>query len=128
MSKVFTDLNTCGECVLPVTELTTLYLKLCPSYRGVEPPKVNLYMVPMFIRATQLTSAVIDKMDVLSQKIISKIDGIRCVKENSTEVEIDADLVMSCVRCKQNLHFYEYVSLVPLFLYSNTYVDYGEAP
>uniref|UniRef100_A0A0K0DP01 Nitrogen permease regulator 2 n=1 Tax=Angiostrongylus cantonensis TaxID=6313 RepID=A0A0K0DP01_ANGCA len=108
-----------GECVLPVTELTTLYLKLCPSYRGVEPPKVNLYMVPMFIRATQLTPAVIDKMDVLCQKIIPKIDGIRCVKEIATEVEIDTDLVMRCVR---NLHFYECVSLVPLFLYSNTYV------
>ncbi|VDM52863.1 unnamed protein product [Angiostrongylus costaricensis] len=119
MNKVFTDLNTCGECVLPVTELTTLYLKLCPSYRGVEPPKVNLYMVPMFIRATQLTPAVIDKMDVLCQKIIPKIDGIRCVKEIATEVEIDTDLVMRCVR---NLHFYECVSLVPLFLYSNTYV------
>ncbi|KAK5973725.1 DNA-directed RNA polymerase subunit [Trichostrongylus colubriformis] len=119
MRQVFTDLNTCGECVFPVTELTTLYLKLCPSYRGVEPPKVSLYMVPMFIRATQLSPAVIDKMDVLSQKIIPKIDGIRCVKEIATEVEIDADLVMRCVR---NLHFYECVSLVPLFLYSNTYV------
>ncbi|KAK5975830.1 hypothetical protein GCK32_018551 [Trichostrongylus colubriformis] len=69
MRQVFTDLNTCGECVFPVTELTTLYLKLCPSYRGVEPPK-----------------------------IIPKIDGIRCVKEIATEVEIDADLVMRCVR------------------------------
>ncbi|KJH42573.1 maleylacetoacetate isomerase [Dictyocaulus viviparus] len=76
-------------------------------------------MVPMFIRATQLTPAVIDKMDVLSQKIIPKIDGIRCVKEIATEVEIDTDLVMRCVR---NLHFYECVSLVPLFLYSNIYV------
>ncbi|KAK6038119.1 hypothetical protein COOONC_24376 [Cooperia oncophora] len=76
-------------------------------------------MVPMFIRATQLSPAVIDKMDVLSQKIIPKIDGIRCVKEIATEVEIDADLVMRCVR---NLHFYECISLVPLFLYSNTYV------
>ncbi|KAK6759530.1 hypothetical protein RB195_021237 [Necator americanus] len=120
MRKVFTDLNTCGECVLPVTDLTTLYLKLCPSYRGVEPPKVSLYMVPMFIRAIQVTPALIDKMDVLSQKIIPKIDGIRCVKEIATEVEIDPDLVMRCVR---NLHFYECVSLVPLFLYSNTYVS-----
>ncbi|XGW34842.1 hypothetical protein V3C99_018688 [Haemonchus contortus] len=119
MRKVFRDLNTCGECVFRVTDLTTLYLKLCPSYRGVEPPKVSLYMVPMFIRASQLSPAVIDKMDVLSQKIIPKIDGIRCVKEIATEVEIDADLVMRCVR---NLHFYECVSLVPLFLYSNTYV------
>ncbi|WKY14136.1 hypothetical protein Q1695_000021 [Nippostrongylus brasiliensis] len=119
MSKVFDDLNTCGECVFPVTELTTLYLKLCPSYRGVEPPKVNLYMVPMFIRATVPNPAVVDKMDVLSQKIIPKIDGIRCVKEIATEVEIDPDLVMRCVR---NLHFYECISLVPLFLYSNIYV------
>ncbi|KHJ89336.1 nitrogen permease regulator 2 [Oesophagostomum dentatum] len=80
---------------------------------------VNLYMVPMFTRAIQLTPAIIDKMDVLSQKIIPKIDGIRCVKEIAMEVEIDPDLVMRCVR---NLHFYECVSLVPLFLYSNTYV------
>ena len=77
--------------------------------------KVNLYMVPMFTRAIQLTPAIIDKMDVLSQKvssshscfflrelvdvqIIPKIDGIRCVKEIAMEVEIDPDLVMRCVR------------------------------
>uniref|UniRef100_A0A1I7XA16 Nitrogen permease regulator 2 n=1 Tax=Heterorhabditis bacteriophora TaxID=37862 RepID=A0A1I7XA16_HETBA len=44
MTKIFNDLNTSGECVYPITELTTMYLKLCPSYRGIEPPKVRCYV------------------------------------------------------------------------------------
>uniref|UniRef100_A0A183EGP3 Chloride channel CLIC-like protein 1 n=1 Tax=Gongylonema pulchrum TaxID=637853 RepID=A0A183EGP3_9BILA len=34
-------------------------------------------------------------------------------------VQIDADLVMRCVR---NLHFYGCLTLIPLFMYANTYV------
>ncbi|CAB3409446.1 unnamed protein product [Caenorhabditis bovis] len=99
--------------------MMTLYFKLCPSYRGVEPPEVSIFMVPMFIRGIKLTSRVIDGMDVLSQKIIPQIDGIRTVKEIAFVLNLDPALVARCVR---NLHFYECVSLVPMFLYSNTYV------
>lgn len=34
-------------------------------------------------------------------------------------VQIDTDLVMRCVR---NLHFYGCLTLIPLFMYANTYV------
>lgn len=122
MRKIFNDLNANKECVLSVDNtMTTMYLKLCPSYRGIEPPKITPYMVPMFTRQIDFNSdpTLVDKMDVLSQKIIPKIDGVRCVKEIASEVDIDPDLVSRCIR---NLYFYECVSMVPLFLYSNTYV------
>ncbi|EJW75188.1 hypothetical protein WUBG_13904 [Wuchereria bancrofti] len=109
-----------GECKIPVTDQTTIYLKLCPSFHGIEPPKVEPYMVPMF---TQIpppnTPNHIPKMDVLSQKICPKVDGVCCIKEIAMLVQIDTDLVMRCVR---NLHFYGCLTLIPLFMYANTYV------
>ncbi|CAI4229799.1 unnamed protein product [Auanema sp. JU1783] len=120
--QIFDDLNSRGTCLLNVEgTMTSMYLKLCPSYRGIEPPKISQYMVPMFIRQVDLfeENGLIDRMDVLSQKIIPKIDGVRCILEIAHEVDIDPDLVSRCVR---NLYFYELVDTVPLFLYSNTYV------
>ncbi|GMT32893.1 hypothetical protein PFISCL1PPCAC_24190 [Pristionchus fissidentatus] len=121
MDKIFAEVNQKGECVIKVTDLTTMHLRLCPAYRGVEPPQVSLYMVPMLIRTIQRDEShrIIEKMDVLSQKIIPEIDGVRCVREIAAKVAIDADLVMRCIR---NLVFYECVQLVPLLLYANTYV------
>lgn len=112
-----------GESVIEVSledeKIVTLYFKLCPLYRGCEPPEIDYHMVPMFIREVTLTDHLIEKMDVLSQKIIPQIDGINTVREIAIILELDPSLVARCVR---NLHFYECVSLVPMFLYYNTYV------
>ncbi|VDP12879.1 unnamed protein product [Onchocerca flexuosa] len=118
--NIFESLNEHGECKIPVIDQTTIYLKLCPSFHGIEPPKVEPYMVPMFTQVPPPnTPNHIPKMDVLSQKICPKVDGVRCIKEIAMMVQIDADLVMRCVR---NLHFYGCLTLIPLFMYSNTYV------
>ncbi|KAM3728301.1 GATOR complex protein [Dirofilaria immitis] len=120
LMNIFEGLNEHGECKIPVTDQTTIYLKLCPSFHGIEPPKVEPYMVPMF---TQIpppnTPNHIPKMDVLSQKICPKIDGVRCIKEIAMMVQIDADLVMRCVR---NLHFYGCLTLIPLFILLSNYL------
>lgn len=123
MERMFNDLSNKGESVIEVSledeKIVTLYFKLCPLYRGCEPPEIDYHMVPMFIREVTLTDHLIEKMDVLSQKIIPQIDGINTVREIAIILELDPSLVARCVR---NLHFYECVSLVPMFLYYNTYV------
>lgn len=120
MSKIFNGLNDKGECIFTVTDQTTLYLKLCPSFHGREPPPVNPFMVPIFTRIPPPTSAEqLHKMDVLSQKICPHIDGVRCVKDIAQVVQIDADLVGRCIR---NLYFFGCITLMPMFLYSNTYI------
>jgi hypothetical protein len=59
-----------GECVLSVTNKTTFYLRLSPSFHGSEPMVVNEFMVPVFLRTPPPTSgAELAKMDVLSQKV-----------------------------------------------------------
>ena len=107
------------EITLEDDKIVSLYFKLCPLYRGCEPPEIDYHMVPMFIREVDLTDRLIEKMDVLSQKIIPQIDGINTVREIAISLEPDPSLVARCVR---NLNFYECVSLVPMFLYYNTYV------
>ncbi|PIC14072.1 hypothetical protein B9Z55_027367 [Caenorhabditis nigoni] len=72
MEKMFVDLSTRGESVIEVTleddEIVSLYFKLCPLYRGCEPPEIDYHMVPMFIREVELTDRLVEKMDVLSLK------------------------------------------------------------
>ncbi|UMM28358.1 hypothetical protein L5515_011239 [Caenorhabditis briggsae] len=108
MEKMFVDLSTRGESVIEVTlendKIVSLYFKLCPLYRGCEPPEIDYHMVPMFIREVELTDRLVEKMDVLSQKIIPQIDGINTVREIAINLELDPSLVARCVR---NLHFYE---------------------
>uniref|UniRef100_A0A1I7Z545 GATOR complex protein NPRL2 n=1 Tax=Steinernema glaseri TaxID=37863 RepID=A0A1I7Z545_9BILA len=118
--QIFKGINDNACCEQSVTKATSFYLKLCPSFHGKEPPKISKYMVPMFTRCPPpISPAQIHKMDILSQKIVPHIDGVRCIKEISNVIEIEADLVERCI---QNLHFYGCITLVPLFMYSNTYV------
>lgn len=120
MKQIFNGLNNKGECILTVTEQTTIYLKLCPAFHGREPPPVNPFHVPIFTRIPPPISVEqLNKMDVLSQKICPHIDGVKCIKDIAYAVQIDADLVGRCIR---NLCFYGCISLLPMFLYSNTYV------
>ncbi|VDD91639.1 unnamed protein product [Enterobius vermicularis] len=120
MSGIFKGLNSTGECKIIVTDETTVYLKLCPSFYGVEPPMVSPQMVPIFARVPPLKDPEqLTKMDVLSQKICAKIDGVLCIREIAKEVDIDPDLVARCVR---NLQYYGVVGLLPLFMYFNTYI------
>uniref|UniRef100_A0A915D6G0 DNA-directed RNA polymerase n=1 Tax=Ditylenchus dipsaci TaxID=166011 RepID=A0A915D6G0_9BILA len=41
MKHIFFGLNNKGECIHKVTDQTTIYLKLSPSFHGKEPPPVN---------------------------------------------------------------------------------------
>uniref|UniRef100_A0A914WVZ2 Nitrogen permease regulator 2-like protein n=1 Tax=Plectus sambesii TaxID=2011161 RepID=A0A914WVZ2_9BILA len=119
--QIFNGLNNDGQCTIRVTPQTTLHLKLSPSFHGKDPASIAPYLVPIFTRLPPPVSpADLPKLDVLSQKICPCIDGFRTVQEMATSVQIDSDLVGRCVR---NLQFYGLVTLVPLFLYSNTYVS-----
>ncbi|PIC14009.1 hypothetical protein B9Z55_027333 [Caenorhabditis nigoni] len=101
MEKMFVDLSTRGESVIEVTleddKMVSLYFKLCPLYRGCEPPEIDYHMVPMFIREVELTDRLVEKMDVLSQKIIPQIDGTNTVREIAINLELDPSLVARCV-------------------------------
>ncbi|KAL3094119.1 hypothetical protein niasHS_004804 [Heterodera schachtii] len=122
MHQIFDGLNQKGECVCPITDQTTVYLRLCPAFLCREPPPHPLspFLVPIFTRLPPpITRAALNRMDVLSQKICPEIDGVRCIKDIACAVQIDTDLVGRCVR---NLCFHGCVALLPQFLYSNCYV------
>uniref|UniRef100_A0A0N5AIV1 Nitrogen permease regulator 2-like protein n=1 Tax=Syphacia muris TaxID=451379 RepID=A0A0N5AIV1_9BILA len=120
MLGIIKSLNSTGECTISVTDETSMYLKLCSSLNWYEPEMVSPYMVPIFSRIPPLNNADrLTQMDVLSQKICAKIDGVRCIRGIAKEVDIDPDLVARCVR---NLQYYGVVSFLPLFMYCNTYV------
>uniref|UniRef100_A0A183CDM7 Nitrogen permease regulator 2 n=1 Tax=Globodera pallida TaxID=36090 RepID=A0A183CDM7_GLOPA len=122
MREIFDGLNQKGECVCPITDQTTIYLRLCPAFLSREPPPHPLspFLVPIFTRLPPpISRGALNRMDVLSQKICPQIDGVRCIKDIACAVQIDTDLVGRCVR---NLCFHGCVALLPQFLYSNCYV------
>lgn len=84
MAHIFNDLNEksklsilyyfsffpLDECLYTVTEQTSLYLRLCPSFRSSEPPSVNQLHVPIYTHIPPPNSIeFLNRMDVLSQKV-----------------------------------------------------------
>lgn len=117
MEEIFNSLNNNGECTSKITEQTTIYLKICTTFQNEEPPQVTPFTVPIFSCLPPPTS--FERMDVLSQRICPQIDGIRCVKDIAYALQIDTDLVGRCIR---NLCYHGCLTLLPLFLYTNSYI------
>lgn len=70
----FYKIDVVGECVLSITQESTIYLKVCPSTRNISTEPINPYMVPVFTRHPPPTTPnELCKMDVLSQTVSSLI-------------------------------------------------------
>ncbi|KAI6183534.1 hypothetical protein M3Y97_00499100 [Aphelenchoides bicaudatus] len=124
MRRVFEDLNTSSECILTVTKETAFYFHLSHSFHGIEAQQLNQFMVPAFVRQPAPISQVeLSKMDVLSQKVCPHVDGVSCIKDISSKIQIDVGLVGRCLRY---LHFSGSITFLPLFLYSNQYMPKQE--
>uniref|UniRef100_A0AC35U9A5 Maleylacetoacetate isomerase n=1 Tax=Rhabditophanes sp. KR3021 TaxID=114890 RepID=A0AC35U9A5_9BILA len=121
LEEVYRQLAYHGTCSHYVHERLTIYLKPDMNYERKTPPDVNPYMVPIFTRLPPpIKPNQLNRMDLLCKKICPLINGVRSIKEISTKIEIDTDLVSRCIK---NLYVYGYVCLIPVFLYSNSYVQ-----
>ncbi|XP_071959760.1 GATOR1 complex protein NPRL2-like [Antedon mediterranea] len=114
MKQVLSNLNEHGKCSIPINDSNTIHLKIVPPMR--DPPPVNEHQVPMFLRDKK--SYDFNDWDLTTQQILPYIDGINHVQRIAVEADVDLNLVKTCL---QNLLYYEVITTVPIFQYSNVY-------
>ncbi|XP_061730545.1 GATOR complex protein NPRL2 isoform X3 [Nerophis ophidion] len=114
MSTLLEELNATGACTLPIDESNTIHLKLIPLRK--DPLVVQEYDVPVFTQSKD--HFIQSQWDLTTQQILPYIDGFRHVQKISAEADVELNIVRIAV---QNLLYYDLVTLVSIFQYSNVY-------
>ncbi|XP_053205225.1 GATOR complex protein NPRL2-like [Panonychus citri] len=115
MAQIRDKLTANRSCELPITASTTIYLKVARV--RPKPDPVEDHDVPIFL--TSEGSIVPSEWDLTTQQVISFIDGNRHVAKIASEADVEVSLVKACI---QNMIYYEIITLIPIFQYSNVFV------
>ncbi|XP_061414826.1 GATOR1 complex protein NPRL2 [Lethenteron reissneri] len=114
MAELLSELNSSGRCSIPVDESNTIHVKVVPQRRA--PAVVQEYDVPVFTEPRDARD--FSQWDLTTQQIVPYMDGYRHVRRIADEADVELNLVRIAV---QNLLYYDVVTIVPIFQYSNVY-------
>ncbi|XP_067230113.1 GATOR complex protein NPRL2 isoform X6 [Chanodichthys erythropterus] len=114
LSTLLEELNVTGACTLPIDYSNTIHLKLIEQRK--DPLVVQEYDVPVFTKNKD--HFIKSQWDLTTQQILPFVDGYRHIQKISAEADVELNLVRIAV---QNLLYYEVVTLVSIFQYSNVY-------
>ncbi|XP_067315513.1 GATOR complex protein NPRL2 isoform X1 [Pseudorasbora parva] len=114
LSTLLEELNVTGACTLPIDDSNTIHLKLIEQRK--DPLVVQEYDVPVFTKNKD--HFIKSQWDLTTQQILPFVDGYRHIQKISAEADVELNLVRIAV---QNLLYYEVVTLVSIFQYSNVY-------
>ncbi|XP_056605693.1 GATOR complex protein NPRL2 [Triplophysa dalaica] len=114
LSTLMEKLNVKGACTLPIDDSNTIHLKLIKQRK--DPLVVQEYDVPVFTKNKDYF--IKSQWDLTTQQILRFVDGYRHIQKISAEADVELNLVRIAV---QNLLYYEVVTLVSIFQYSNVY-------
>uniref|UniRef100_A0A8C2DJW3 GATOR complex protein NPRL2 n=4 Tax=Cyprininae TaxID=2743694 RepID=A0A8C2DJW3_CYPCA len=114
LSTLLEELNVTGACTLPIDDSNTIHLKLIEQRK--DPLVVQEYDVPVFTKNKDHFTK--SQWDLTTQQILPFVDGYRHIQKISAEADVELNLVRIAV---QNLLYYEVVTLVSIFQYSNVY-------
>ncbi|XP_065109345.1 GATOR1 complex protein NPRL2 isoform X1 [Paramisgurnus dabryanus] len=114
LSTLMGELNVKRACTLPIDDSNTIHLKLIKQRK--DPLVVQEYDVPVFTKNKDYF--IKSQWDLTTQQILPFVDGYRHVQKISAEADVELNLVRIAL---QNLLYYEVVTLVSIFQYSNVY-------
>ncbi|KAA0713155.1 GATOR complex protein NPRL2 [Triplophysa tibetana] len=114
LSTLMEKLNVKGACTLPIDDSNTIHLKVIKQRK--DPLVVQEYDVPVFTKNKDFF--IKSQWDLTTQQILRFVDGYRHIQKISAEADVELNLVRIAV---QNLLYYEVVTLVSIFQYSNVY-------
>jgi len=115
IEEIYYGLRTSGRCIIPVDEANTIYLKLQSDFGTI--PSIKEHLVPILI--TNLEGIINCEWDLALQQIAPYINGIYHIKHISQISGVEIEIVKQCI---QHLLYYNCVSLLDIFQYSNVYV------
>eukprot|EP01104_Vermistella_antarctica_P001293 TRINITY_DN11345_c0_g1_i1.p1 TRINITY_DN11345_c0_g1~~TRINITY_DN11345_c0_g1_i1.p1 ORF type:complete len:399 (-),score=95.71 TRINITY_DN11345_c0_g1_i1:114-1310(-) len=114
IAQIRADLNSLGQCRIPITDANTIYLRLIPKPSMRIP--VRDWDVPVLVR--NLRSFLNNDWDLTIQKILPLIDGVSYVRRIAQDADVDIELVKRGI---QHLVYYKAIALIDIFQYSNMY-------
>ncbi|CAG9802983.1 unnamed protein product [Chironomus riparius] len=114
LNKIISDLNESKVCTITEEE-TSIHLKILKITD--DPPEVFDHQVPVLKREFENMS--LSECDLTTQQVLPFINGLHHVGKISMLADVENALVKSCI---QNLVYYNFVELLPLFKYSNVYM------
>jgi len=114
LRKIYEDLSAKGECTILINHCNTIYLKVVRLPK--QPPVVHDHSVPVFLWSK---TAIESKLwDLTAHRVLPYIDGFNHVQKIALIADVDLSIVRSAI---QTLLFHGVISLIPIFLYSNSY-------
>ncbi|OZJ04546.1 hypothetical protein BZG36_02715 [Bifiguratus adelaidae] len=114
IEQLIEDLNSYGECQIPVNSSCSINMKLFPTYPN--PPPVYDYQVPVcMVNLDRLKDV---NWDLSMLAIIKYIDGVNHVKRIAELADVDPQWTRLCI---QHLVYYGCVILIDIFQFSNIY-------
>eukprot|EP00128_Syssomonas_multiformis_P018811 Colp12_sorted_trinity150504_noHs@35256 len=115
IQRILNDLNSSGKSTIVANDANTMYLQIFPVLP--DPPAVYDHKVPIFI--TEVSSMCIRAWDLTMQQVWPYINGIDHVKRIAKKADVEIALVRKCM---QHLLYYNIITLVDVFQYSNIYM------
>ena len=114
LQEVLDGLNNNGCCNINMAESCTVHLKLATTMH--ELIAVGDHDVPVLTEAKDIVMK--HQWDLTTQQMLHYIDGVSHVMKIAAEADVELNLVKANL---QNLLYYKFLKLVPIFQYSNVY-------
>ena len=114
--RIYQDLNSYSECLIPVNDANTVDIKIFPL---VSPPTaIQLSIEAVPISVVNLNKVIDLNWDPTMLNILPFIDGLNNISHIAMLSDSDPNLVIECIR---HLIYYKCVIITDIFQFSNIY-------
>lgn len=114
--RIYQDLNSYSECLIPINDANTVDIKLFPL---VPPPTaIQLSVDAVPISVVNMNKVIDLNWDPTMLNILPFIDGLNSISNISKLSDSDSNLVIECIR---HLIYYKCVIITDIFQFSNIY-------
>ncbi|SMN22957.1 similar to Saccharomyces cerevisiae YEL062W NPR2 Subunit of the conserved Npr2/3 complex that mediates downregulation of TORC1 activity upon amino acid limitation [Maudiozyma saulgeensis] len=114
--RIYQDLNSYSECLIPINDANTVDIKLFPL---VPPPTaIQLSVDAVPISVVNMNKVIDLNWDPTMLNILPFINGLNSISNISKLSDSDSNLVIECIR---HLIYYKCVIITDIFQFSNIY-------
>ncbi len=115
IQKIYSQLNSIGNCSISANAANKINLKLYPSL--LLPGEIYSHQVPIRIRDIEFLMK--PEWDLILRQVLPFINNIHSIKRISTLLGIDLYLVKQCIK---QLLYGKMIELIDIFQFSNIYI------
>ncbi|KAL4446982.1 hypothetical protein ABPG74_014954 [Tetrahymena malaccensis] len=122
IQTLYQSLNSEKECLLEYNEEQYVFIKYIDSIKpqGVEDNAIEIkdFLVPIPLFSSKALDGVLEQFDSELYKIFKEVNGEKCVKKISRDLNKDLQKLKICLK---NLYYHNMIKFVDIFRLSNHY-------